>query len=37
MTSALVTGTHVSGGLVDLPHDVRFAARGEVHQGAAWA
>ena len=37
MTTALVTGTHVSGGLVDLPHDVRFAARGEVHQGAAWA
>ena len=37
MTTALVTGTHVSGGLVDLPHDVRFAARGEVRQGAAWA
>jgi ABC-type multidrug transport system ATPase subunit len=37
MATALVTGTHVSGGLVDLPHDVRFGARGEVHQGAARA
>jgi ABC-type polysaccharide/polyol phosphate transport system ATPase subunit len=36
MATALVTGTHRSGGLVDLPHDVRFAARGEVHEGAAW-
>ena len=37
MATALVTGTHVSGGLVDLPHDVRFEAGGKVHQGAAWA
>ena len=37
MATALVTGTHVSGGLVDLPHDVRLTARGEVHQGAAGA
>ena len=37
MATALVTGTHVSGGLVDLPHDVRFEARGEVHHGAARA
>jgi hypothetical protein len=37
MTTALVTGTHVSGGLVDLPHDVRFEAGGRVKQGAAWA
>ena len=37
MASALVTGTHVSGGLVDLPHDVRFEAGGKVHQGAGRA
>jgi ABC-type polysaccharide/polyol phosphate transport system ATPase subunit len=36
MATALVTGAHQSGGLVDLPHDVRFGARGKVYEGAAW-
>jgi hypothetical protein len=33
MTSMIVAGPHVSGGLVDLPHDVRLEAGGRVLQG----
>jgi ABC-type polysaccharide/polyol phosphate transport system ATPase subunit len=33
MVSVVVAGTHVSGGLVDLPHDVRFEAADRVFQG----
>jgi ABC-type polysaccharide/polyol phosphate transport system ATPase subunit len=33
MTSVVVAGAHVSGGLVDLPHDVRLEAGGRVLQG----
>ena len=35
MATAVITGTHWSGGLVDLPHEVRFEAGGRVHQGTA--
>jgi ABC-type polysaccharide/polyol phosphate transport system ATPase subunit len=35
LSSAVVTGSHVSGGLVDLPHDVRLEAAGRVLEAAA--
>ena len=37
MASVVVTGTHVSGGLVDLPHEVRSRPRGRVLQGQGGA
>jgi hypothetical protein len=33
MSSVVVTGTHVSGGLVDLPHDVRLKAGDRILHG----
>jgi hypothetical protein len=33
----VVAGPHVSGGLVDLPHDVRLEAGGRVMQGQGGA
>jgi hypothetical protein len=35
MATAVVTGTLVSGGLVDLPHDVRLETAGGVLAGTA--
>jgi ABC-2 type transport system ATP-binding protein len=35
MATAVVTGTHASGGLVDLPHDVRLELPGRVLEGTA--
>ncbi|MFN2616495.1 MAG: ABC transporter ATP-binding protein [Thermoleophilaceae bacterium] len=35
MATAVVTGSHLSGGLVDLPHDVRLEAPGSVLAGSA--
>jgi ABC-type polysaccharide/polyol phosphate transport system ATPase subunit len=37
MSSVVVAGTHVSGGLVDLPHDVRLRAGDRVLQGEGGA
>jgi len=35
MASAVVTGAHVTGGLVDLPHDVRLASTDKVLQASS--
>jgi ABC-type polysaccharide/polyol phosphate transport system ATPase subunit len=37
MTSVVVTGTRVSGGLVDIPHDLSLKRAGEVLTGHAWS
>ena len=37
MCSVVVTGAHQSGGLVDLPHDVRLEAAGRVLTGQGGA
>jgi hypothetical protein len=37
MTSVVVAGSHVSGGLVDLPHEVKLQAGGRILQGQGGA